>query len=630
MSLNDALAIAMSGLRANQAAMSLVSSNVANAETPGYVRKTLDQVTSYSGAYGSNVVVAGINRELDQYIQAQLRTETSGAGYASLRSNVLQQLQSLYGDPGSIGTLENAFNDLTTALQALSTSADNQSARISVLNAASTLTQQLNSMTQGIQTLRGNAETGIRDSVATANNLLKQIASINNQLMANPRGGTSTDASTAALLDQRDQYVTQLSELMDIRVTTNSANQITVFTGSGIQLVGNEAATLTFNAQATVTAGTTWSSDPNQSQLGSVMLEFPGGGGSVNLTATGAIKSGQIAAYTELRDKTLVTAQNQLDQFAASLSSALSDQTIAGTAITGAPVPTGTPAGFALDISGMKSGNVIHLTYTDAATNQQRQISLVRVDDARVLPLSNDVTADPNDQVIGIDFSGSFSSVLNQLNAALGGNVTFSGTSTSLSVLNNPAFSRIDSASVTVTKDPSALNDGSPQIALFTDNGSSYSGAIGASGSQMTGLAGRLSVNSALINDPAKLVMYGSSTLAGDTTRPSFILSQLSNATYTFGAQGGVGSASAPFKGTLLSFMQQFTSQQGADADAAKQLADGQNVVLSTLEQKMSTSSGVNMDEEMAHLLSLQNAYSANARVMSAVNDMYKTLMQVF
>jgi flagellar hook-associated protein 1 len=630
MSLNDALAIAMSGLRANQAAMSLVSSNVANAETPGYVRKTINQVTSYSGAYGSNVVIAGINRELDQYVQAQLRTETSGASYAALRSSVLQQVQSLYGDPGAIGTLESAFNDLTTALQSLSTSADNQSARISVLNAASTLTQQLNSMTQGVQSLRGAAETGIKDSVTTANNLLKQIASINNQLTSNPMGGTSTDASTAALLDQRDQYVTQLSQLMDIRVTTNSVNQVTVFTGSGIQLVGNEAATLTFNAQATVTANTTWSSDPNQSQLGSVMLEFPGGGGSINLTATGAIKSGQIAAYTELRDKTLVTAQNQLDQFAAQLSSALSDQTTAGTAITGPPGPTGTPAGFSLDISGMKSGNVMHLTYTDAATGQQRQISLMRVDDPRVLPLSNDVTADPNDQVIGIDFSGSFSSVLDQLNAAMGGNVTFSGTSSSLSVLNNPAFARIDSASVTVTKDPNALNDGSPQIALFTDGGSSYSGAINASGSQITGLAGRLSVNGALINDPAKLVMYGSSTLAGDTTRPSFILNQLSNATFTFGAQGGVGSTNAPFKGTMLSFMQQFTSQQGADADAAKQLADGQNVVLNTLDQKMSTSSGVNMDDELAHLLSLQNAYSANARVMSTVNDMYKTLMQVF
>lgn len=629
MSLSDALNIAMSGLRANQAAMALVSSNVANAETPGYVRKTIDQVTSYSGSYGSNVVVAGINRELDQYIQAQLRTETSGASYASLRSSVLQQMQSLYGDPDAVGTLESSFNDLNTALQALTTSADSQSARIGVLNAASAITQQLNSMTQGIQTLRGAAETGIKDSVTTANNLLQQIASINNQLMANPSGGTSTDASTAALLDQRDQYVTQLSELMDIRVTTNSVNQVSVFTGSGVQLVGSEAATLSFNAQATVTANTTWSKDPNQSQLGSVMLEFPGGGGSINLTASGAIKSGQIAAYTELRDNTLVTAQNQLDQFAAQLSSALSDQTTAGTAITGSPGPTGTPSGFSLDISGMKSGNVIHLSYTDAATNQQRQISLVRVDDPSVLPLSNDVTADPNDQVIGIDFSGSFSSVLSQLNAALGGDVTFSGTGTSLSVLNNPAFARIDSASVTVTKDPSALSDGSPQIALFTDNGLPYSGAIGASGSQITGLAGRLTVNGALINDPAKLVAYGSSTPAGDTTRPSFILNQLGTATFTFGAQGGVGSASSPFKGTLLSFMQQFTSQQGADADAAKQLADGQNVVLSTLEQKMSTSSGVNMDDEMAHLLALQNAYSANARVMSTVNDMYKTLMQV-
>jgi flagellar hook-associated protein 1 FlgK len=629
MSLNEALSIAMSGLRANQAAMSLVSSNVVNQETPGYVRKTLNQVTSNSGAYGSSVSVVGINRELDQYTQAQLRTETSGAGYASLRSTVLQQLQSLYGDPGSVGTLESAYNALTTAVQALTTSADSQSARIGVVNAASALTQQLNSMTQGIQALRGNAETGIRDSVASANNLLKQIASINNQLRTNPAGGTSTDASTAALLDQRDQYVTQLSELMDIRVTTNSTNQVTVFTGSGIELASNEAATLSFNAQGTVTANATWSSKADESSLGSVMIEFPGGS-SINLTSVGAIKSGKIAAYTELRDKTLVEAQNQLDQFAASLSSALSDQTITGTAVPPAPVPSGTPAGFSLDVSGMKSGNVIHLTYTDAATNQQRQVSLVRVDDPRVLPLSNDTTAYLNDQVVGIDFSGSFTAVLGQLNAALGGNVTFSGTNTSLSILNNPAFSKIDSASVTITKDVNALSDGSPQMALFTDSGSAYSGAIGFSGSQITGLAGRLTVNNAVIADPAKLVVYANSTPAADTTRSAFILNQLNNASFTYGAQSGVGSAGTPFKGTLLSFMRQFTSQQGATADAAKQLADGQNVVLNTLQGKMSSTSGVNMDDEMAHLLSLQNAYSANARVMSTVNDMYKTLMQAF
>ena len=621
MSLSDALSIAMSGLRANQAAMSLVSSNVANAETPGYVRKTLDQVATNSGSYGSNVRVVGVNRELDQYIQAQLRTETSGAGYASLRSNFLQQLQSLYGNPGSVGTLENAFNGLTTAVQALSTSADSQSARIGVVNAANVLASQLNSMTQGIQTLRGAAETGISDSVNTANNLMSQIATINNQLAANPLGGTSTDASTAALLDQRDQYITQLSELMDIRVTTNGANQVTVFTSSGVQLVGNEAARLSFNAQGTVSPNTLWNSDPSKSNLGSVVVSY-GTGGSIDLTATGGIKSGKIAAYTELRDKSLVEAQNQLDQFAASLSSALSDKTTAGTAVT-----SGLQAGFDLNVTGLMAGNVIHVTYTDTATNTQRQVSIVRVDDASVLPLPNSATADPNDQVVGVDFSGGMASVVAQLNTALGGsNLQFSGAGSTLTVLNNTGFSTVNAASVTATQ--TNLTNGSAELSLFTDNGTPYTGAIAATGAQVTGLAGRLTVNNALVADPSKLVLYSASTAAGDTTRSDFILSQLTTARFQYSPASGVGSASAPFKGTLLSYMQQFVSAQGAAADAAAQVADGQDVVLNTLQQKISSTSGVNIDEEMAHLLSLQNAYSANARVMSTVNEMYKTLMQ--
>jgi len=622
MSLSDALSIAMSGLRANQAAMSLVSSNVANAETPGYVRKTLDQVTTNSGSYGSDVRIVGVNRELDQYIQAQLRTETSGAGYASLRSNFLQQLQSIYGNPGSVGTLEDAFNGLTTAVQALSTSADSQSARIGVVNAANMLASQLNSMTQGIQTLRGAAETGINDSVNTANNLMSQIATINNQLAANPLGGTSTDSSTAALLDQRDQYITQLSELMDIRVTTNGANQVTVFTSSGVQLVGNEAAKLSFNAQGTVTPNTLWNSDPSKSNLGSVVVTYTNGGGSIDLTATGGIKSGKIAAYTELRDKSLVEAQNQLDQFAASLSSALSDKTTAGTAVT-----SGLQSGFDLDVANLQAGNVIHVTYTDTATNTQREVSIKRVDDASVLPLSNSATADPNDQVVGVDFSGGMASVVAQLNTALGGsNLQFSGSGSTLTVLNNTGFSTVNAASVTTTQ--TNLTNGSAELSLFTDNGTPYTGAIGATGSQITGLAGRLAVNNALVADPSKLVLYSASTAAGDTTRSDFILSQLTTAKFQYSPASGVGSASAPFKGTLLSYMQQFTSSQGAAANAAAQLADGQNVVLNTLQKKMSSTSGVNIDEEMAHLLSLQNAYSANARVMSTVNEMYKTLMQ--
>ena len=94
-----------------------------------------------------------------------------------------------------------------------------------------------------------------------------------------------------------------------------------------------------------------------------------------------------------LRDKTLVQAQAQVDQLAASMASALSDKTTAGTA---APAALAPKAGFDLDLSNVLPGNTINLTYTDTATNTQHQVSIVRVDDPTALPLSNAAGANPN------------------------------------------------------------------------------------------------------------------------------------------------------------------------------------------------------------------------------------------
>ncbi len=620
MSLGQALATAMSGLRANQAALALVSSNVSNAETPGYIRKTLIQTATTTADYGSSVRVAGVNRELDAFVQAQLRTEMSGAAYANIRATFLNNLQGVYGNPGSTGTLEAAFNALTTAVQALATSPDSQSARIGVVNAAQTIAQQLNQATQGIQALRNSAENGLASAVTTANNAMAQIAAINNQLMH----GAQTDASTAALLDQRDQYIDQLSQLMDIKVMTNDSNQVNIFTTSGVQLVGVEAARLTFDAQGTVTPNTFWDADPAKSALGTINIYFPQGG-SMDLVATNSIRSGAIAGYLELRDKTLVQAQAQIDQLAASLSSALSDQTVGGT-----PASTGSGDGFDLDLAGLQNGNVIHVSYKDNVTGVTHNLAIVRVDDPSVLPLPNAATNDPNDEVIGVDFSGGMASVVAQLNAALGGaGLQFSNPAgTTLQVLDDGVTNAVDITAASTTRTISASNSGAPQFALFTDGGAAYTGAIGAGGSQQTGFAARITVNTSLLSDPSQLIAYGASTASGDTTRPDFVLAQLTNASMYYSPQTGVGTATSPYKGTLLSYTQQFLSTQGNAAAAAQQLADGQNVVLNTLQQKMDATAGVNIDDEMAHLLALQNAYSANARVMSAVKDMYMALLQ--
>ena len=96
----------MSGLRANQAGLSLVAANVANADTPGYLRKTPVQITSAAGDLGASVRVAAINRQLDQYVQRQMRVESSGASYAGLRAQFYDRLQSVYGVPGSASSFE--------------------------------------------------------------------------------------------------------------------------------------------------------------------------------------------------------------------------------------------------------------------------------------------------------------------------------------------------------------------------------------------------------------------------------------------------------------------------------------------------------------------------------------------
>src|SRR5215470_455791 len=145
MGLSSALATAMSGLRANQAALSIISSNVANAQTPGYVAQNPNQIEVPSGTYGSTVEITGVNRQLDLFVQSQLRTETSGGAYADQISNILGQLQSVYGTPGGDGTLESALNNFTTALQSLSNSPSDSSAQSVALSSAQALASQLNS-----------------------------------------------------------------------------------------------------------------------------------------------------------------------------------------------------------------------------------------------------------------------------------------------------------------------------------------------------------------------------------------------------------------------------------------------------------------------------------------------------
>lgn len=621
MSLSQALISSIAGLNTTQSNLALVSANVANAGTPGYVRKTPNQVASAANGTAVGVRTVSIQRELDTYVQRQLRTENSGASYATIRAQFYDQLQAVYGQPGSETALDTMFNNFTSSLQALSSSPDDSSAQAAVVGTARLLAEQLNSMTNQVQSLRNAAELGLSDAVNEANDAMQHIADINAQLS----GISVIDSSAALLLDQRDAYIDKLSKLMDINVVPGDRNQVTIFTNSGVQLVARSASKLGFDATGSVSANTLWSADPDKRGVGTLTLTSANGS-TVDLIQTNAIRSGEIASYLRMRDQDLVQAQNQLDAFAAVMASALSNTTTSGTAVT-----SGVQDGFDIDISGLSSGNTITINYTDGLTNTPRTLTLMRVDDPNALPLSNDVTANPNDRVVGIDFSGGMTTVYGQIASAISstGMTASNPSGTTLRILDDGPGNIVNISGVSTTKTATTLANGTSQLPFFTDGTSIYSGAIDGVGSQMTGLAGRISVNVSLIADPAALVKYASGVTSGDTTRPDFLYQQLSSASQLFPPGTGVGTTGAPFSGSMSTYLRQVISVQGQNAEAATNLKQGQDVVQNALQQRFDNASSVNIDQEMANLLTLQNAYAANARVMSVVKDMLDLLMQL-
>lgn len=618
MGLSQALSSALAGVNTTQQSLSVIAGNVANANTPGYVEESTNDVEiASSGQAGTSVEVGGINRDLNTLLQNQLWTETSGGSYADASAQLYQQLQQIYGTPNSSTSFDAIYNNFTNALQALAANPASSAEQSGVIGAAQELTQNLNGMTSTIQQLRTQAEQGIADDVQSANSLVAQIAQINAQLETT----SATTSSGAVLQDQRDQDITQLAQMMNVTVVRNSNNQISVFTGTGQQLVsGTQAAQLSFDNAGTLSATSLWSADPSEDGVGTITLTSPGGT-TTDLLATGAIQSGQIAAYVQMRDTVLPQAQNQLDELANQMSQALSNQTTSGTAVS-----AGLQSGYSIDTGSLIPGNTIQLTYTDTA-GTKHTVSVVSLGQGGTLPLQKS-PSNANNETIGVDFSAGMSSVVAQLNAAFGG-LQFSASGTVLQVLNASGTTNVVN-SLSETTTATSLTGGSAPLPMFTDgSGTPITGALTSAGSQTTGLAGRIELNPALAASPTNLVAYSAATTAGDPTRPDFILKELTATSLTFSPTTGIGTAAAPYSGTLPDYMSQIVSQQSQAANAASNLQQGQSTVLSALQQSFNQQSGVNIDSEMSNLIALQNAYSANARVMTTIDQMMSTLLQI-
>ena len=322
-------------------------------------------------------------------------------------------------------------------------------------------------------------------------------------------------------------------------------------------------------------------------------------------------------------DDLLVEAQNQLDSLADGLADAFSKYDVEGTSAT-----SGLQAGFDVDLAALQSGNEVTLSYEDVGTGETHVVTFVRVDSATSLPLGDDVTARNDDSVYGIDFSGGMGSVATQIQAALGGAFTVSNPSGStIQILDDGAANTVNVLALDASVTATGLQDLAGALPFFVDGGQGpglYTGSVDGQ-RQQTGFAGRIAVNPDLINDQTLLVKYGSGIGDADQTRPEALYKALTDQDLTFGYQTG----GSPVTMTVDEYARQFISYQAEQASAAKTRHEGQEIVMNNVQQRFEDGAKVDVDTELANLLELQTAYSANARVMTAVKEMMDALLRI-
>jgi flagellar hook-associated protein 1 FlgK len=614
MGLTSALNTALFGIQYNQKQIEVTASNISNADTAGYSKKTVSVDVFFDGQGNvSGIQSTQVVRVIDERIQSAYFDSLAETNYAAEIAAYTESLDRIFGTVGDESSLTSLVTSLSTKLSAMTNDPGSFAAQQEVVAAAEEIARELNSSYEQIQELRLQADRALTSQAETIGDLLQSIEDIDVAILET----RAANATTAELEDQRDRYIEQLSGYLDIKVADQGDGNLLIRTSDGQQLyANNKASTISFNGSPVLQPG----------QPGGTIAVTTPGGTTFDLLAGN--ESGSIAALAELRDEVLVEAQTQLDTIAAELSLAFSNVTVDSTATT-----VGLESGFVLDLSALQAGNTVSLSYVDSAGDTQ-DVTFVGVTDPTLLPLSDDATSKAGDTIYGIDISGGATAgYITQIIAALAAtdlNVSNDG-SDNLQVLGDTATTTVvNSLSADVTV--SASTDQGLGFSIFvdqTDGSDTFTDAL-EDGGQRVGYAYGIAVNPELLNDSSLLVTYETipaNNSVNDASRSQYLLNALTNDTVAFDPGAGIGSQNSPFQSNVMDYINQVTAYQGNQAQDAATYDSARQTITTNFAQRYEESYAVDVDAELAFLIELENAYAASARVMQTVNELYDVLL---
>jgi flagellar hook-associated protein 1 FlgK len=243
--INQVLGSALSGLLAAQEGMATEANNTSNVNTPGYAVEGLNQIETLGtpgpvGGVGTGTSVTSIQRSFDQYVYQEMVQADSVNQAAQVVLSGTSSLSSVFPlASGGAGGLGQIIDSLFTAANTVAQDPSNLSSRDAFLSSA----QQVVSLFQSVGgELASNISTTngeITQSVAQINNQATQIAQINQDILT--RSGP-TDSATNSLIDQADQLVQQLGEQVGVTITPGASGTMDVYLANGMALVNGATA----------------------------------------------------------------------------------------------------------------------------------------------------------------------------------------------------------------------------------------------------------------------------------------------------------------------------------------------------------------------------------------------------
>lgn len=327
MSISSAIVTARSGLDAIGARADLVATNVANASTPGYVRRALSVSETILGAQTAGVQVEGIDRSTNARLTGERRLLASDFAQAEILSSSWASLSQRIGEDIESSTLFQRLNSFETALRDAALSPESTTHANQVVQSAKDLVTEFNALGDLITERRFQADQDIADSVAIVNASLQEISDLNRSLASLDR----STAQAAALFDERGRVLDRISEHIPIQTFERDSGAIDVLTPEGAYLVAGPARTIEFTPSNTMSPGFSLAGG-ELSGLTVDGVEITPGAPSF-----GAVSSGSLAALFTLRDTDLPTLQNQLDTMAQDMIDRFADPAIDPTLLVGDP-----------------------------------------------------------------------------------------------------------------------------------------------------------------------------------------------------------------------------------------------------------------------------------------------------